>query len=100
MSELSTQTVQEPAEGGAMESHDAEKPDMSHVSQIVPTIEPTFAVCSAPNRCREFAAAVGYKEAQIPTLLMAKAMGLTDLELIYDSELLKQVRKNFFEGLG
>ncbi|KAL1448610.1 hypothetical protein MTO96_028213 [Rhipicephalus appendiculatus] len=74
--------------------------DMGHVSQRAPTIQPTFAVCSAPSHSREFAAAVCYKEAQAPTLLMAKAMALTGLELIRDPELLKEVRKNFFEGLA
>ncbi|XP_037505511.1 xaa-Arg dipeptidase [Rhipicephalus sanguineus] len=74
--------------------------DIGHVSQRVPTIQPTFAVCSAPNHSREFAAAVCYKDAQGPTLLMAKAMALTGLELFRDPELLKEVRKNFSEGLA
>ncbi|KAH6947178.1 hypothetical protein HPB50_017318 [Hyalomma asiaticum] len=74
--------------------------DMGHVSQLVPTIQPTFAVCSAPIHSREFAAAVSYKEAQVPTLLVAKAMALTGLKLFRDPELLKEVRKNFSEGLA
>ncbi|XP_070390154.1 xaa-Arg dipeptidase-like isoform X2 [Dermacentor albipictus] len=74
--------------------------DMGHMSQRVPTIQPTFAVCSAPNHSRDFAAAVCHKEAQGPTLLMAKAMALTGLELFRNPELLKEVRKSFSEGLA
>ncbi|XP_054917904.1 xaa-Arg dipeptidase-like [Dermacentor andersoni] len=74
--------------------------DMGHMSQRVPTIQPTFAVCSAPNHSRDFAAAVCHKEAQGPTLLMAKAMALTGLQLFRDPELLKKVRKSFSEGLA
>ncbi|XP_077492379.1 xaa-Arg dipeptidase-like [Amblyomma americanum] len=72
--------------------------DIGHVSHRVPTIQPTFTICSAPNHTPEFAAAAAHKDAQAPTLLMAKAMALTGLDLFRDPGLLPEVRKNFAEN--
>ncbi|XP_077492378.1 xaa-Arg dipeptidase-like [Amblyomma americanum] len=72
--------------------------DIGHVSHRVPTIQPTFTICSAPNHTPEFAAAAAHMDAQAPTLLMTKAVAFTGLDLFRDPGLLPEVRKNFAEN--
>lgn len=74
--------------------------DIGHVSQRIPTIQPTFEICVAPNHSREFAAAAGHKGAQPATLLMAKAMALTGLDLLRSPELMAEVQKHLADSLA
>lgn len=69
--------------------------DIGHVSQRIPTIQPTFEICAAPNHSREFASAAGSREAQAATLIMTKALALTGLDVIRNPELLQEAVKHF-----
>ncbi|XP_077548011.1 xaa-Arg dipeptidase-like [Haemaphysalis longicornis] len=70
------------------------------VSQRIPTIQPTYAISAAPNHSREFAVAAGHADAQGPTLIMAKVMALTGLELFRNTGLLPAIRKDFIESIA
>lgn len=57
--------------------------DMGNLSYEVPSIHPLYDInTDAPNHTREFAVASGAPEAQHPTLVQAKTLALTALELL------------------
>ncbi|PIK40145.1 hypothetical protein BSL78_23020 [Apostichopus japonicus] len=63
--------------------------DMGNVSFVVPSIHPMYAInTDAPNHSREFTTAAGSPGAQKSTLIQAKAMALTALQLLCLEEML------------
>lgn len=70
--------------------------DMGNVSQVKPSIHPTFTVASsAAIHTREFNEAVIKPEAQPRTLIAAKSMAITSIEVLANPELLKSVEADF-----
>ncbi|XP_064468789.1 xaa-Arg dipeptidase-like [Ornithodoros turicata] len=70
--------------------------DAGNVSQIVPCIHPTFKLNSAGhNHTREFQEAAGTDESQLPTLTVAKALALTAVQVIQDTDLLAKAQAEF-----
>ncbi|XP_071815124.1 xaa-Arg dipeptidase-like isoform X2 [Apostichopus japonicus] len=74
--------------------------DMGNVSFVVPSIHPMYAInTDAPNHSREFTTAAGSPGAQKSTLIQAKAMALTALQLLLPGgdALLKNIKAEFAE---
>ncbi|XP_052088650.1 xaa-Arg dipeptidase-like [Mytilus californianus] len=70
--------------------------DMGNVSQIVPSIHPTYNIDTIyGNHTKDFTTAAGDPKAQLHTLNQAKAMALTCLDILTDENLLKEIRDEF-----
>lgn len=74
--------------------------DMGNVSFVVPSIHPMFAInTDAPNHSRDFTKAAGAPDAQKPTLIQAKALALTAIQLLQPGgdKLMKSIKAEFKE---
>ncbi|XP_040077037.1 peptidase M20 domain-containing protein 2-like [Ixodes scapularis] len=70
--------------------------DAANVSHAVPTAHPVYALrATARNHTREFSRAAGDRDAQEPTLKVARALALTALDFLKDSELLRKAKEEF-----
>ena len=71
--------------------------DLGNVSQLKPSIHPLFKINTdgAANHTHGFTAAAGHHDNQAPTLVSAKSMAMTAIEIACDSDLLKRVRDEF-----
>ncbi|XP_070580396.1 xaa-Arg dipeptidase-like [Ptychodera flava] len=75
--------------------------DMGNVTYEVPGIHPMFGLKThAVNHSRGFTDATGASEAQDPTLVQAKAMAMTVLDVFFQGEdIMKQIREGFEEDM-
>lgn len=70
--------------------------DMGNVFQIKPSIHPNIRIpTDGVNHTHEFTKAAGSKEAQLPTLISAKCMAMTAIDLICNPKLLVDVKEKF-----
>ena len=71
--------------------------DMGNVSYIVPSIHPMYAIGSGSevNHTREFTAMTNTAEAHAETLVVAKAMAHTCIDVLTTDGLLEEIRKTF-----
>ena len=69
--------------------------DMGNVSHVKPSIHPIFKIGDAMNHTEKFTKLAGHPDAQQPTLNSAKAMMMTGIEVISDSDLLKRIKEEF-----
>ncbi|XP_022092532.1 peptidase M20 domain-containing protein 2-like isoform X3 [Acanthaster planci] len=72
--------------------------DFGNASYVVPGIHPMFSITdTANNHMRAFTATAGSPEAQGPTLIQAKALAMTAIELMQPSgqDTLKKIQKEF-----
>ena len=70
--------------------------DMGNVSYVVPSIHPVYGIpAEAGNHTPLFSDAAGTDEAHEATLVVAKALALTALNLISDPELLGRAKASF-----
>lgn len=71
--------------------------DVGNVSQVVPAIQPSVAICRPPVGCHspEFASAAASEDGHRAMLLAAKALALTALDLLTDPVVLDRVRAAF-----
>ncbi|XP_064462433.1 xaa-Arg dipeptidase-like [Ornithodoros turicata] len=70
--------------------------DMGNVCHTVPSIHPIYRIkADGPNHTPEFTEAAGQPSAQEPTLVAAKAMALTALELFRKPQLLPAIKEGF-----
>ncbi|XP_038048319.1 peptidase M20 domain-containing protein 2-like isoform X2 [Patiria miniata] len=77
--------------------------DFGDTSRAVPSISPMYSVeNSTPLTLLEFKAAAGAPEAQAPTLIQAKALAMTAIELLQPSgqDTLKKIQKEFKETVS
>lgn len=82
------------------ESYTMGSTDMGNVSHVVPAIHPVYKLATdAGNHTQEFTAAAGAVEAQQPTLVAAKSMAMTTIDILCKPELLAQMKKTFKEPL-
>jgi amidohydrolase len=74
--------------------------DVGNVSQVVPTLQPTVAICGPKVSCHmsEFAVASGSAAGEQGMLLAARAMALTGLDLLRDRDALHRVKSEFAGG--
>ncbi|XP_067136779.1 xaa-Arg dipeptidase-like [Centruroides vittatus] len=74
--------------------------DFGSVSHVVPSIHPNYSIgTSAPNHSTEFARAAGSWKAQPPTLIAAKSLALTAVQLMKQAELLAEIKIRFKNDL-
>lgn len=72
--------------------------DMGNVSHIIPSIHPYYCIaCKGVNHTREFTESAGGTAAQSPTLIAAKAMAMTAIDVLCNPHLLENVKKAFQE---
>jgi len=71
--------------------------DVGNISQLLPTIHPTIAVCdkSIAVHSPQFAKAAASDFAQERMLIAAKTLAMTALDLFYRPEVLKEVKQEF-----
>ena len=71
--------------------------DMGNVSYVVPSIHPTYRIGSGSevNHTREFAAVANTSEAHAETLVAAKAMAHTCINVLTTDGLLEEIKKTF-----
>ena len=70
--------------------------DMGNVSHVVPAIHPIYKINTTEgNHTHKFTAATGAMEAQHPTLVAAKAMAMTTIDILCKPELLEKMKKTF-----
>ena len=70
--------------------------DMGNVSHTIPSIHPSYKIIAdAGNHTREFTKATGGLEAQHPTLVAAKSMAMTTIDVLCKPELLEKMKKTF-----
>ena len=71
--------------------------DMGNVSYVVPSLHPTYAVGSGKevNHSKDFTAVCNTPAAHANTLLAAKAMAHTAIDVLTKDGLLDEVKKNF-----
>ncbi|XP_038048320.1 peptidase M20 domain-containing protein 2-like isoform X3 [Patiria miniata] len=77
--------------------------DFGDTSYVVPGIHPMYCITdSANNHSQEFTATAGAPEAQAPTLIQAKALAMTAIELLQPSgqDTLKKIQKEFKETVS
>ena len=73
--------------------------DMGNVSQVVPSIHPTFGVgASAVNHTPEFTAAAVTDAAHEAMLQAAEALAMTGVDVAHDRELLRRIKADFAAG--
>ncbi|XP_067118212.1 xaa-Arg dipeptidase-like [Centruroides vittatus] len=74
--------------------------DIGNVSHVVPSIQPTYSIgTSAPNHSSAFTEASGSAKAQQPTLIAAKSMAFTAVEILSDPQLLHKIKEQFKKDL-
>ncbi|MFQ5846297.1 MAG: M20 family metallopeptidase [Candidatus Methylomirabilales bacterium] len=83
------------------EDEDLGSTDVGNVSQVVPTLQPTIAICGPEVSCHmaEFAVASASSAGEAGMLMAARAMALTGLDLLRDREALSRVKKEFAGGM-
>ncbi len=83
------------------EDEDLGSTDVGNVSQVVPTIQPTIAICGPKVTCHmpEFAVASASPAGEEGMLLAARAMALTGLDLLRDRDALLRVKGEFAGGV-
>ena len=68
--------------------------DMGNVSHVVPSIHTFFSInTKAGNHTHEFTSATGSELAQPPTLIAAKTMAMTTIDILCNPELFQQMKK-------
>ena len=74
--------------------------DMGNVSYIVPSIHPTYAIGSGEiNHTREFTSITNTPEAHAQTLVAAKAMAYTCIDVLSTDGALQEVKRSFEESM-
>ena len=72
--------------------------DMGNVSHAVPSIHPMYSIkTEGGNHTNEFTNATGAEIAQPPTLIAAKAMAMTAIDILCNPELLKQIKNKHIQ---
>lgn len=72
--------------------------DMANVSHAIPSIHPVYSIPSkAANHTKEFTESSGDLGAQLPTLIAAKAMAMTTIDVFCNPQLLENLKKAFKE---
>lgn len=75
--------------------------DMGNVSHIVPAYHPFYAIpTKAANHTKEYTDAAGLPTAQVPTLIAAKAMAMTAVSVLRNSDVLKEVKEQFKKDIS
>eukprot|EP00794_Sanderia_malayensis_P020170 gene20170-22145_t len=69
--------------------------DMGNVSYVKPSIHPIYKIGNAFNHTKAFTNVAAQSEAQKPTLDSAKAMMMTAIEVVMNSKLLEEAKKEF-----
>lgn len=70
--------------------------DMGNVSHVVPSIHPLYSIgTAAVNHTRSFTEAANTGTAHCTTLLAAKAMAMTGIDVLCDPNIMEQVRRDF-----
>ena len=70
--------------------------DMGNVSHTVPSIHPSYQITAdAGNHTHEFTKATGGLGAQHPTLVAAKSMAMSTIDVLCKPELLGKMKKTF-----
>lgn len=70
--------------------------DMGNVSAKTPSIHPLYKIpTKGANHTHEFTDSTGSADSQPPTLISAKCMAMTALEVICDPKLLERVKEDF-----
>lgn len=74
--------------------------DIGNVSQVVPAIHPYISICNADiaGHSQEFAEAAASERGHDAMISAAKALALTAIDLMTDSDLMKRVRREFEES--
>lgn len=73
--------------------------DMGNVSHTLPSIHPVYSIgTNAPNHSLEFAAAAGTQIAHEKTIIAAKCMAMTAIEVLCDPKLLENAKREFDES--
>ncbi|CAB4034490.1 Hypothetical predicted protein [Paramuricea clavata] len=73
--------------------------DMGNVSHVVPSIHPLYSITTkAGNHTHEFTKATGDEIAQSPTLIAAKSMAMTAVDILCNPEMLEQMKNKHNEG--
>ncbi|XP_070579710.1 xaa-Arg dipeptidase-like [Ptychodera flava] len=75
--------------------------DMGNVTYEVPSIHPFYGLATdSVNHSKGFTAAAGAPEAQEPTLVQAKVMAMTVLDIFFKGvPIMKQIREDFEEDI-
>lgn len=73
--------------------------DIGNVSQVVPAIHPYISICdnSIAGHSQEFTEASASKKGHAAMLTAAKALAMTAIDLLSDSEMMVQVKEEFQE---
>ena len=74
--------------------------DMGNVSHVVPSIHPCYAIGTAVNHTREFTTVTNTPPAYEATLIMAKAMALTGVDILTNKDLLPKIQESFKKQHG
>ena len=70
--------------------------DMGNVSHILPSLHPIYSIgTSAVNHTLGYTDAANTRTAHVSTLLAAKAVAMTALDVLSDAELMAQVKRDF-----
>ena len=69
--------------------------DIGDVSQVVPTIHPLYSIGTALNHTAQFTEVADTPEAHRITQSMGKAMALTAIEILKNSEMLENIKREF-----
>ncbi|MFW9804916.1 MAG: amidohydrolase, partial [Candidatus Thorarchaeota archaeon] len=71
--------------------------DIGNVSQVVPAIHPYISICdkNVAGHSKEFAEASVSERGNNVMLSAAKALAMTAIDLLTDSELMEQVKAEF-----
>ena len=73
--------------------------DMANVTHVKPAIHPAFTInCPAAINTEKFNEAAGKVEAQPKTLIAAKSMAMTSIDVLANPELLKSVVDEFVQN--
>ena len=73
--------------------------DMGNVSHVKPSIHPMFNIgTDAALHTHRFREAAGFREAHERTLLAAKAMAFTAIDILSDAEIMKDVDNDFTQN--
>jgi len=73
--------------------------DVGNVSRIIPTIQPSLAIAprGVEAHTREFAEAAASEQGKRATIIAAKALALTAVELLANQELLERAKRELEE---
>ena len=67
--------------------------DMGNVSYAVPSLHPFYSIATkAGNHTHEFTSATGSETAQSPTLIAAKCLAMTAIDVLCNPELCKKMK--------